>query len=451
MYLAKVSFKAIIIMLVINSHAYNYLMKYQNDGIDKYHFDKLNDGFGFALSDFFDDLRSGSLIFIHESKHNFIINAEAHMLTFRGDKESPEQLRKRIDLLELGFMYYFPILFKTKTQYFGNINIGIGIKNLLYGNWGGSLIQRAVHFALRQLRPIPKNYEHYHYRGFISTAINYSYMGFFYLENYIDLSYFLDYFFKTSISMDFKNQFIGIETQLFYQIQSKIKDIETYLKIQEAETGIGIQYKLYSKNFFSINNLNLNNFSNKEKFFSVGGFGIIITEEYDNPIENNLYLLNHNFSIGYDIMLPFQTRNIIYYKIIPQLNYYFAISANYDINAHEINSRTNRFSSGITYEFFTKNRLILYIASGLFLAYNKDKKDIKSIYRPLKIKDTLQTGLEIEPGVNINAFTYNKTKYNIKIFTKMNYSPLVYNTNNHTLEKHKFICNYLGIGIKINI
>ncbi|WP_024654145.1 hypothetical protein [Borrelia persica] len=451
MYLAKVKLKTIIIMLAINSHAYNYSIKYQNDGINKYHFKNLNDSLGFSLNDFFDDLRSGSLIFIHESKYNFTINAEAHMLTFRGDKESPEHLRTRVDLLELSFMYYLPFLLKTKTQYFGNINIGIGIKNLLYGNWGGSLIQKVIHFTLRQLRPIPTNYEDYNYRGFISSAINYSYMGFFYLENYIDLSYLLDYFFKTSISMDFRNQFIGIETQLFYQIQNKIKDIKTYAKVQEAENGIGIQYRLHSKNFFSINNLYLTNFSNKEKFFSVGGFGIVFTEEYDNTFENNLYLINKNFSIGYDIMIPFQIRNIIYYNIIPKLNYYFAISTNYDINSNKMNSHTNRFSSGMTYEFFKKNLLILYISSGLFLSYNKDKKDIKSIYRPLKIRDTLQTGFEIEPGICINAFTYNKTKYNVKIFTKMNYSPLVYNTNNHTLEKHQFIFNYLGIGIKINI
>ncbi|AAX16631.1 hypothetical protein [Borrelia hermsii] len=451
MYLVKFNLKTIIIMLAINSYAYNYSIRYQNDGVDKYHFDNLNDALGFAFSDCFDDLRSGSLIFMHESKYNFMINAEAHMLTFRGNKDSPEQSRKRADLLEIGFMYYLPFSIKTKTQYFGNINIGIGIKNLLYGNWGGALIQRAVHFTLRQMRPIPKNYENYNYRGFLSAAINYSYMRFFNLENYIDLSYFADYFFKTSISMDFKNESIGIETKFFYQAQNEINNMETYSQLQKAETGIGIQYRLHSKNFFTINNLNLNNFSNKEKFFSVGGFGIVFTEEYENNSEDNLYTLNQNFSFGYDIMIPFQTRNSIYYRIMPQLNYYFAIATNYDINLSVLNSRTNRFSSGLTYELFTKNQFTLYACSGIFLSYNQDTKDVKSIYRPLKIKDTLQAGFEIEPGMSINTFIYNKTTYNIKIFTKINYSPIVYNTNNHTLETHKFTFNYIGIGIKINI
>ncbi|AHH09836.1 Hypothetical protein BPA_0064200 [Borrelia parkeri SLO] len=451
MYLAKLNLKMIIIMLAINSYAYNHLIKYQNDRVDKYHFNNLNDGLGFALCDFFDDLRSGSLIFIHESKYNFMINAEAHMLTFRGNKDSPEQLRTRIDLLEIGFMYYFPFSIKTQTQYFGNIDIGIGIKNLIYGNWGGALIQKAVHFTLRQLRPIPKNYENYNYRGFLSAAINYSYMKFFNLENYIDLSYFADYFFKTSIAMDFRNESIGIETKLFYQIQSKINSIETYSKIQEAETGIGIQYRLHSKNFFTINNLNLNNFSTKEKFFSVGGFGIIFTEEYDNTSEDNLYLLNQNFSFGFELMIPFQTRNLIYYIIIPSLKYYFAIATNYDINLTELNSRTNRFSSGLMYELFTKDRFILYICSGIFVSYNQDKKDVKAIYRPLKIKDTLQAGLEIEPGISIETFKYNKVTYNAKIFTKINYHPIIYNTTNSTLETHKLNFNYLGIGITINI
>ncbi|AHH10265.1 Hypothetical protein BCO_0104100 [Borrelia coriaceae ATCC 43381] len=451
MYLIKFPLKIIIIILTINSYAYNYSIKYQNDGVDKYHFNQLNDSLGFAFSDFFDDLRSGSLIFTHESKYNFMINAEAHMLTFRGNKDSPEQSRKRVDLLEIGFMYYFPFPIKTKTQYFGNIDIGIGIKNLIYGNWGGSLIQKAVHFTLRQERPIPKNYENYNYRGLLSAAINYSYMRFFSFENYIDLSYFADYFFKTSIAMNFRNESIGIETQLFYQNQNKINNIETYSRTQEAETGIGIQYRLYSKNFFTINNLNLNNFSNKDKFFSVGGFGIVFTEEYENISEDNLYTLNQNFSFGFDIMIPFQTKNSMYYKIIPKLKYYFAIATNYDVNSTEINSRTNRFSSGVTYEFFTKDRFILYICSGIFLSYNKDKKDVKAIYRPLKIKDTLQAGLEIEPGISIDTFKYNKAQYNIKIFTKINYSPIVYNIKTYNLEQHKLNFNYLGIGIAINI
>lgn len=136
---------------------------------------------------------------------------------------------------------------------------------------------------------------------------------------------------------------------------------------------------------------------------------------------------------------------------MPQLNYYFAIATNYDINLSVLNSRTNRFSSGLTYELFTKNQFTLYICSGIFLSYNKDNKDVKSIYRPLKIKDTLQAGFEIEPGISINTFIYNKTTYNIKIFTKINYSPIIYNTNNHTLETHKFTFNYIGIGMKINI
>ncbi|AHH08072.1 hypothetical protein baBA2_000107 [Borrelia anserina] len=451
MYLSKFNLKTLIIMLAINSYAYNHLIKYQNDGVNKYHFNNLNDGLGFALSDFFDDLRSGSLMFIYESKYNFIINAEAHMLTFRGDKDDPEQSRTRIDLLEIGFIYFFPFSIKTKTQYFGNIDIGIGIKNLLYGNWGGKLIQKAVHFTLRQLRPIPQNYENYNYRGFLSTAINYSYMRFLNFENYIDLSYFADYFFKTSIAMNFRNKSIGIETQLFYQTQSKINSIETYAKLQEAESGIGIQYRLYSKNFFTINNLNLNNFSNKEKFFSVGGFGIIFSEEYENTSENQLYLLSQNFSLRYDLMIPFQTRNSIYYRIMPQLKYYFSIATNYDINLAILNSRTNRFSSGLTYELFTKDRFMLYICSGIFLSYNKDKKDVKAIYRPLKMNSTLQAGFELEPGISINTITYNKVTYNIKIFTKINYSPIAYSTTNYTLEAHKLTFNYLGIGIEFNV
>ncbi|BCR21553.1 hypothetical protein [Borrelia sp. HM] len=449
MYLGKLHFNIIIIMLAVNSYGYNYLIKYQNDGIDKYYFNNLNDCMGFAFIDFFDDLRSGTLTFKYESKYNFTINTEAHMLTFRGDQDNPEELRKRIDLFEIDFMYYFSYLIQSEKQYLGNIDIGIGMKNLIYGNWGGALAQSSVHFVLRQLRPIPINYDNYNYRGFLSAAINYSYMKFLNIENYIDLSYFADYFFKTSIAINFRNEFIGIEAQIFYQTQNKIKDIEIYSKIQEAETGIGIQYRLHSKNFFTINNLNLFNFSSKEKFFSVGGFGLIFTKEYENTSENSLYTLNHNFSLGYDIMSPLQTRNSIYYKIMPQLKYYFAIATNYDLNLVHINSRTNRFSSGFIYEFFTKDPLTLYISCGIALSHNRDNKDIKSIYRPKKIKDTIQTGFEIEPGISVKTIKYNKITYNIKIFTKITYSPIVYNINNNTLEEQRLTLNYFGIGIEI--
>ncbi|BCR20722.1 hypothetical protein [Borrelia miyamotoi] len=449
MCLAKLNLKIIIMMIVINSYAYNYLIKYQNDGINKYYFNNLNDCLGFTFSDFFDDLRSGSLIFTYESKYNFIINAESHMLTFRGYKDTPEELRKRIDILEIDFMYYFSYLIGSKTQYFGNIDIGIGMKNLLYGNWGGTLAQKAVHFVLNQLRPIPKNYDNYNYRGFISAAINYSYMKFLNIENYIDLSYFADYFFKTSIAMNFRNESIGLEAQIFYQTQNNINNIETYTKIQEAETGIGIQYRLHSKNFFTINNLIIKNFSNKEQFFSVGGFGIIFTEEYESMSEHSLYTLTQNFSLGYDIMSPLQTRNSIYYKIIDQLKYYFSIATNYDTNLDQINNRTNRFSSGIIYKLFKKDRLVLYISFGITLSHNRDNKDIKAIYRPTKIKDTIQTGFEIESGISIKTIQYNKIMYDIKIFTKTIYSPIVYNIRNNTLETHRLIPNYFGIGIEI--
>ncbi|AYE36007.1 hypothetical protein DB313_00565 [Borrelia turcica IST7] len=436
-------------ILTINAYSYNYSIKYKNDRVDKYHFESLNDGFGFSFSDFFDDLRSGSLIFTHESKYNFIINAEAHMLTFRGYKDDPEHLRKRVDLFEIGFMYYFPFLIQSGIKYFGEINIGIGIKNLLYGNWGGRLMQQLVHFALRQHRPFPKNYDNYNYRGFLSSAINYSYMRFLNLETYFDLSYFMDYFVKTSIGMDFRNEAIGLEVQLFYQNQNKIHDIETYAKVQKAENGIGFQYRLYSKNLFTTNNLNLTNFSNKEDYLSVGGFGITLTQEYENNSDNVFHTLNQNFSLGYELMIPIQTRSLIYYKIIPELQYYFAIATNYDIDITETNSFANRFSSGIKYELFTKGLFALYISSGIFLSYNKDNKDVKSIYRPIKIKDTLNIGLELEPGVLIETFKYNKAIYNLKIFTKINYSSLVYNIGTNKLDKHKLTFHYIGIGVEI--
>ncbi|AWG42506.1 hypothetical protein CR532_00555 [Candidatus Borreliella tachyglossi] len=445
----KFNITLILIMLATNSYSYNYAIKYKNDGVDKYHFESLNDGFGFAFSDFFDDLRSGSLIFTHESKYNFIINAEAHMLTFRGYQGTAENLIKRVDLLEIGFMYYFPFLIKSNTTYFGDIDIGLGIKNLIYGNWGGTLMQKVVHLTLRQFRPIPENYEKYNYIGFLSSAINYSYMRFLNFENYLDLSYFADYFFKTSIGLDFRNEAIGIETKLFYQIQNKINNIKTYAKVQEAESGFGIQYRIYSKNFFTTNNLNIHNFLDRENFLSVGGFGISLTQEYDNITENDLYTLNQNFAIGYEFMVPFQLRNLIYYKVMPAFKCYFAIATNYDINETEINSLTNKFSSGITYELFTKGLFTLYIGSGIYLSYNKDNKDIKAIYRPIKIKDTLQLGFEIEPGMLIEAFKYNKAIYNFKIFTKMNYSPMVYNIDAKALEKHTYTFNYFGIGVEV--
>ncbi|QMU98920.1 hypothetical protein F0310_00525 [Borrelia sp. A-FGy1] len=436
-------------ILTINSYSYNYSIKYKNDKVDKYHFESLNDGFGFSFSDFFDDLRSGSLIFTHESKYNFIINSEAHMLSFRGYKDDPEYLRKRVDLFEIGFMYYFPFLMQSGTKYFGEINVGIGIKNLLYGNWGGRLMQKLIHFILRQYRPFPVNYDNYNYRGFLSSAINYSYMRFLNIETYLDLSYFIDYFFKTSIGINFKNKSIGIETQIFYQTQSKIENIETYAKVQKAENGIGFQYRFYSKNFFTTNNLNLINFSNKEKFLSVGGFGITLTKEYENILENNFHILNQNFSIGYELMVPLQIRNLIYYKFMTELQYYFAIATNYDIDIAETNSFTNRFSSGIKYEIFTKGLFTIYISSGIFLSYNKDNKDIKSIYRPLKIKDTLHLGFEFEPGILIKSFKYNEAIYNLKIFTKINYSSFVYNIDNNKLDKYKLTFHYIGIGLEI--
>ncbi|UER67996.1 hypothetical protein LKV13_00550 [Borrelia sp. BU AG58] len=436
-------------MVAVSAYPYNYSMRYKNDKVDKYHFESLNDGFGFSFSDFFDDLRSGSLIFTHESKHNFIINAEAHMLTFRGYKDDPEQIRRRVDLFEVGFMYYFPFLMKTGEGYFGEINIGVGIKNLLYGNWGGRLMQQLVHFFLRQWRPFPVSYEKYDYRGFLSTAISYSYMRLLNFETYADISYSMDYFFKTSIGIDLKNKAIGLETKLFYQTQSEIHNIKTYAKVQKAESGIGIQYRLYSKNFFTTNNLNLINFSNKNNFLSVGGFGISLTHEYDNNLENDFHIHDQNFSFGYELMIPLQIRSLVYYKIMPELKCYFAIATNYDIDITEINSFANRFSSGIKYALFTKDLFTIYISSGIFLSYNKDNKDIKSVYRPLKVKDTFQMGLEFEPGILIETFKYNKATYNFKIFTKINYSSLVYNTDTNKLDKQKLTFHYIGIGMEI--
>ncbi|WKC57694.1 hypothetical protein [Borrelia sp. P9F1] len=433
----------------VDACPYNHSIRYKNDRVDKYHFETLNDGFGFSFSDFFDDLRSGSLIFTHESKYNFIINAEAHMLTFRGYKDDPEQVRKRVDLFEVGFMYYFPFLMQSGEKYFGEINLGVGIKNLLYGDWSGRLMQQLVHFVLRQMRPFPINYEKYNYRGFLSTAVSYSYMGFLNFETYTDLSYFMDYFFKVSIGIDLKNEAIGLEAKIFYQTQSKIRSIETYAKVQEAENGIGIQYKLYSKNFFTTNNLNLINFSNKENFLSVGGFGISLTQEYENNWENDFHIDNQNFSFGYELMIPLQMRSLVYYKTMPELEFYFAIATNYDTDITETNSFANRFSSGIRYALFTKNLFTLYVGSGIFLSYNKDNKDIKSIYRPLKIRDTLQLGLEVEPGILMEAFKYNKATYSFKIFTKINYSSLVYNIDTSKLDKHRLTFHYIGIGVGI--
>ncbi len=176
----KKIFLIILIISALKAYSYNHAIQFKNEGIDKYYFEILNDGFGFSLSDFFDDLRSGSLIFTYASKYNFIINLEAHMLTFRGYKNSPKSLISRTDLIEIGFMYYFPILLLINGKNFGEIDLGIGIKNLLFGDWGGHLMQSIIHIILNQHRPIPsiKSYDSYNYRGFLSFALNYSYMNF---------------------------------------------------------------------------------------------------------------------------------------------------------------------------------------------------------------------------------------------------------------------------------
>ncbi len=50
-------FKKIFLIIFIISnlkvYSYNYAIQYKNEGIDKYYFEILNDGFGFSLSDFF--------------------------------------------------------------------------------------------------------------------------------------------------------------------------------------------------------------------------------------------------------------------------------------------------------------------------------------------------------------------------------------------------------------
>ncbi|AJA89955.1 hypothetical protein OY14_00535 [Borreliella chilensis] len=444
----------IFIISTLNAYSYNHAIQYKNEGVDKYYFEILNDGFGFSLSDFFDDLRSGSLIFTYASKYNFIINLEAHMLTYRGYKDSLESLISRADLIEIGFMYYFPILLLINGKNFGEIDLGIGIKNLLFGNWGGYLTQKLIHLLLNQHRPIPsrKSYDSYNYRGFLSFALNYSFMNFLNLENYIELSYLADYFIKNSIGITLKNENIGFDLKLYAQTQNQIESLKTYSKIQEAETGIGINYRLYSKNFFITNNLNIKNFSPKENFLSVGGFGIIITpgKYIEMPkSKNELNIISNNFYFGFDIMIPFKIRNSIFYKINENLKYYFSISTNYYTNYNETNSFTNRLSSGIMYELFPQKTFNPYIISGLFFAYNQNNQDIKNIFRPIRIKNVFQTGIENELGLLFEMLKYHNTKYIFKIYSKVNYVPLAYNLDKKQLEKHSINFNYLGIGIVI--
>ncbi|WP_151060593.1 hypothetical protein [Borreliella turdi] len=450
----KKIFFIILIISTLKAYSYNYAIQYKNEGIDKYYFEILNDGFGFSLSDFFDDLRSGSLIFTYTSKYNFIVNLEAHMLTFRGYEDSPKSLISRTDLIEIGFMYYFPILLLINGKNFGEIDLGIGIKNLLFGDWGGYLIQSIIHLILNQKRPIPgiKSYDNYNYRGFLSFALNYSYMNFLNLENYIDLSYFADYFIKNSIGITLKNENIGFDIKLYAQTQNQIKSLKTYSKTQEAETGIGINYRLYSNNFFITNNLNIKNFSTKENFLSVGGFGIIITPEECIKIsepKNEFNIISNNFYFGFDIMIPLKVRNLIFYKINENINYYFSISTNYYTNYNENNSFTNRLSSGIMYEFLPQKTFNPYIISGLFFAYNQNNKNIKSIFRPIRIKNILQVGIENELGLLFKMLKYRNTEYIFKIYSKASYVPLAYNIDEKKVEKHSINFNYLGIGIVI--
>ncbi|WP_031538411.1 hypothetical protein [Borreliella garinii] len=450
----KKIFLIILIISALKAYSYNHAIQFKNEGIDKYYFEILNDGFGFSLSDFFDDLRSGSLIFTYASKYNFIINLEAHMLTFRGYKNSPKSLISRTDLIEIGFMYYFPILLLINGKNFGEIDLGIGIKNLLFGDWGGHLMQSIIHIILNQHRPIPsiKSYDSYNYRGFLSFALNYSYMNFFNLENYIDLSYFADYFIKNSIGIALKNENIRFDIKLYAQIQNQIKSLKTYSKIQEAETGIGINYQFYSKNFFIRNDLNIKNFSTKENFLSVGGFGIIIAPEEHTRIsesKNEFNIMSNNFYFGFDIMIPFKIRNSIFYKINENINHYFSISTNYYTNYNESNSFTNQLSSGIMYEFLPQKTFNPYIISGLFFAYNQNNQDIKSIFRPIRIKNVIQAGIENELGFLFKMFKYHNTDYIFKIYSKVSYLPLAYNLDEKKLEKHSINFNYLGIGVVV--
>ncbi|WP_199911332.1 hypothetical protein [Candidatus Borreliella tachyglossi] len=438
---------SMLIVLAINSYSYNYAIRYKNDGVDKYSLEGINDCFGFSFSNFFDDLRTNAELFTYESKYNFIINAEIHMLTFRGYKDDPEEVRRRADLIEVGFMYYVPFVIKPDITSFGEIHVGIGIKNLIYGNWAGATVQRGIHAIQGLLRPIPEAYDQYDYRGYLSTSLNYSYLRFLNFENYLDLSYFADYFIKTSIGVDFKNEAVGVELQLYYQAQSKIKDMATYSKVQEAESGIGMQQRIYSGNFFATTNLNLHNFSDSEQLFSVGGFGVMYTAEYESITEDALYILTPDFSISYEIMIPLQVRHLIYYQILSDLEYYFAITVNHDMYDFKRSSQTNRFSSGIAYAPCSKGIFTFYIGAGMYLSYNKDNKDIGAIYRPSKMSNTFQLGFEFEPGILLKMFRYNKVLYSLKLFTKINYSPMVYDIEIKALDKHRYTFNYFGIGL----
>ncbi|WP_120104934.1 hypothetical protein [Borrelia turcica] len=342
---------AILSLLVVvpNSYSYNHLFQHRNDGVDKYNIELLNDSYGFSFSDFFDDLRSGSIVFTFESKYNFTLNIETHSFTYRGYKDDPIAVQTRTDIIELGALYFFPFTLIKDSSYFGHIDFGIGFKNLLYGNWGGALTQNTLHLLVRQTRPAPVAYEPYNYRGFISSAFLYSYGGLLLLENYLDFSYFADFFAKISFGVDLRNKDIGLVTKLFFQTQNKIDEIKAYAITQEAESGLGIQYKLYSKNFTSVNTIHIENFSSNNRFFSVGGFGVIFTKEYDTPQQHAIFALSNLFSFAYEWMIPFQIRSILYYSLTPQLKSYAAIATNYDINLPDKDSFTNRFSSGISF------------------------------------------------------------------------------------------------------
>ncbi len=304
------------------------------------------------------------------------------MLTFRGYKNSPKSLISRTDLIEIGFMYYFPILLLINGKNFGEIDLGIGIKNLLFGDWGGHLMQSIIHIILNQHRPIPsiKSYDSYNYRGFLSFALNYSYMNFFNLENYIDLSYFADYFIKNSIGIALKNENIRFDIKLYAQIQNQIKSLKTYSKIQEAETGIGINYQFYSKNFFIRNDLNIKNFSTKENFLSVGGFGIIIAPEEHTKIsesKNEFNIMSNNFYFGFDIMIPFKIRNSIFYKINENINHYFSISTIITLIIMKVIALQINYHRALCMNFYHKKHLILTSFQDYFSPIIKIIKTLK--------------------------------------------------------------------------
>ncbi len=159
--------------------------------------------------------------------------------------------------------------------------------------------------------------------------------------------------------------------------------------------------------------------------------------------------MSNNFYFGFDIMIPFKIRNSIFYKINENINHYFSISTNYYTNYNESNSFTNQLSSGIMYEFLPQKTFNPYIISGLFFAYNQNNQDIKSIFRPIRIKNVIQAGIENELGFLFKMFKYHNTDYIFKIYSKVSYVPLAYNLDEKKLEKHSINFNYLGIGVVV--